>query len=366
VAASDLPLTDFAAVPGAELRAARVLLVEDSDVIRDVSRSLLEAAGIIVEEAADGATAVTMMRENGGRCQLILMDVQMPVLDGIAATRAIRVELGERAPPIIALTAHANQDEKRLCIEAGMCEHLSKPVDPDRLIAAVRRWLAPGAGGEPVASVAHKAYGDAQQALPAVPGFDLNAGLHCVGGKAALLRLQLVRFGATYADVAAQLRGLISVQSYRDAHRVAHTLKGTAATLGGTVIAQNAARVEQLLLPLTGQVAGVPGYLDAALAELDGALQLALPALRGMAAAQPASGPSQVMALSAEMPQSAGAEYQALRELLAGNCYAARKAFAALRGKGWAPTTPTGKPPPPRWMRSILRRRWRVLTRAIP
>jgi two-component system, sensor histidine kinase and response regulator len=333
VAASDLQLASFAAVPRTELRGARVLLVEDSDVIRDVSRSLLEDAGMAVEEAADGATAVAMMRDNGERFQLILMDVQMPVLDGISATRTIRAELGERAPPIIALTAQANEDEKRTCREAGMCDHLTKPVDPDRLIGTMNRWLAPSARGECGSNVAHAAQAETQQVLPAVPGFDLNAGLHCVGGKAALLCSQLVRFGTTYADVTAQLRGLISVQNYRDAHRVAHTLKGAAATLGGTVIAESAARLEQLMLQLAGPVSSVAGPIDAALTELDGALQPALPLLRAMAAAQPDAGPSRVAALSAELPQSEAAEYQALRQLLAGNCYAARKAFAALRGK---------------------------------
>ena len=78
-----------------ELRGARVLLVEDSDIVREVSRSVLEDAGIVVEEAVDGEVAVAMMRENRARCDLILMDVQMPQLDGVAATRLIRADFGD-------------------------------------------------------------------------------------------------------------------------------------------------------------------------------------------------------------------------------------------------------------------------------
>ncbi len=340
VADSDLPLTGTNAVPRTELRGARVLVVDDSDIVRDVSRSLLEDAGIIVEEAADGAAALTLMRENAERCQLILMDVQMPVLDGMAATRAIRGVLGDRTPPIVALTAQATDDERRNCREAGMCDHLTKPVDPQRLIDTVQRWLAPLPGtqqfvpaNEVVASP-REAYG---QALPAVPGFDLQAGLQCVGGKTGLLRSQLARFGATYADAVAQLRQLLQAQAYRDARRLAHTLKGAAATLGGAAIAHSAGQVEQGMLHLAEPVAGVstaalpPAQLDTALWELEAALRQALPALRDLAAAQSGGAPARVAVLDAAMPPALADEYASLRQLLADNCYAARKAFAALR-----------------------------------
>lgn len=340
MAAGDLPLADVAGQPRDGLQGARVLLVDDSDIVRDVTRSLLEDAGIKVDEAADGGAAVSMMSELGARCRLILMDVQMPVLDGIAATRAIRAELGERAPPIIAMTAHATDDERRACREAGMCDHLPKPVDPDQLIVIVKRWLAlsaPGKADAPSANPADGAPAVAQPALPLLPGFDLAAGLSCMGGKTALLRSQLARFGANYAGVMGELRHLVLAQNYRDARRIAHTVKGAAATLGGTAIAQCAGQVEQLMLqrlePAAPTAVGAVGEIDTALRELESALTQALPALRALAQAQSEAAFPPRAPTHTALPQNMAGEYQALRELLAGNCYAARKAFAALRNK---------------------------------
>ena len=325
--------------PVAQLRGARVLVVDDSDVIRDVTRSLLEDAGIIVEEAADGAAAVRLMRENPVRCHLILMDVQMPVLDGIAATRAICAEAGGQPPPIIAVTAHTSDAEKRACHDAGMCDHLRKPLDPVQLIDTLQRWLAPAARtgnagqdaeDQPVVRAA------TPPVLPQVPGFDWTAGLHCVGGNAELLRAMLLRFGSRYAEVVAQLRERMAGQDYREARRIAHTLKGAAATLGGTAIAQSAAPVERLLLQWaeaadTG-VTGPCAQLEASLAGLESALNQALPVMRAMAA-ESTSAHAPAAASSADLPQGDEAEYQALRQLLADNCYAARKAFATLRDR---------------------------------
>jgi HPt (histidine-containing phosphotransfer) domain-containing protein len=145
----------------------------------------------------------------------------------------------------------------------------------------------------------------------------------------------LSRFGANHARVVEQLRALAAAQAYREARRVAHTLKGAAATLGGTVIAQCAEQVEALMLQsdetAAGGVAGSSAQLDAAMSRLQAVMQQALPALGAMGAtiAQTTRAPASPM--SAGMPQSESAEYQALRQLLADNCYAARRAFAALQ-----------------------------------
>ena len=333
------PAADSAATPavGAEARRACVLLVDDSDVVRDVSRALLEGAGVEVDEAHDGAMAVRMVHEQPARYGLILMDVQMPVLDGLAATRLIRDGLGARTPPIVALTAQASEQEKLHCREAGMLDLVPKPVDPQHLVAVLKRWLA-----SPLrAAVAQTDTGttptpaDADDGLPQVPGFDRAAGLSCVGGKAALLRAMLARFGASHAGVVAQLRELAAAGNFREARRVAHTVKGAAATLGGTQIASAAERVERALQPYCeGAPAAASGSVacEAAVAELDRALQQALPALRALHVTDERTA-APAAALAASMPQSEAAAFAALRQLLAGNCYAARKAFAALRDK---------------------------------
>jgi two-component system, sensor histidine kinase and response regulator len=313
--------------PQSDAPRACVLLVDDSDIVRDVSRALLEDAGVMVEEAADGAAALDWLRAHSARCALVLMDVQMPVLDGVAATRALRAELGERAPPVVALTAHTAERERQRCRDAGMCDFLTKPVDPARLNAVLGRWLTPPtrAAGD------HGALPGACEpaaALPAVPGFDLQTGLACVGGNAVLLRALLTRFGARYDGVVTQLRLLLQNSDATQAHRIAHTLKGAAATLGGTAIAEAAARLEVALQPLRAPAAA--RAVD--LSDLENALLRALPVLQALHQA-PVAPSAAAPAASVALPPEAAADYAELRQLLAGNCYAARKAFAVLRDK---------------------------------
>ena len=337
--------SSVSALLNTECRGACVLLVDDSDVVRDVSRAVLEDAGVVVEEAHDGAMAVRLLQAHPARYALVFMDVQMPVLDGLAATRMIQADLGTRMPPIVALTANVSEQEKSRCLAAGMRDHVSKPVDPHQLVAVLNRWLAP-LGGTPQSTPAAPAVAMADRAvppsLPDVPGFDLQAGLHCVGGNVQRLRSLLARFGARYAGVVAELQQLIAFENYHnytEARRLAHTLKGAAATLGGTRIADAAQRVEHALQQRC-EATGNAGPLaePTELTELDTALQQALPALQALYATNVMGEPLPVSAAfnaaaAATIPQSEAAAFEALRQLLAGNCYAARLAFTALRDR---------------------------------
>ena len=118
----------------------RLLLAEDNPINQEVAQALLDATGLVVETADNGAQAVALALSRP--YDLILMDVQMPLMDGLAATRAIRAGLGP-APPIVAMTANAFAEERAACLEAGMDDHLAKPVDPELLYATLQRWLAP-------------------------------------------------------------------------------------------------------------------------------------------------------------------------------------------------------------------------------
>jgi PAS domain S-box-containing protein len=119
---------------------ARVLLAEDEPVNREVSRGLIEDVGLVVDLAEDGAEAVALAQS--GRYDLILMDMQMPNLNGIDATRAIRADSLNTATPILAMTANAFDEDRQACLDAGMDDHIAKPVDPDRLFETLLRWLA--------------------------------------------------------------------------------------------------------------------------------------------------------------------------------------------------------------------------------
>ena len=124
-----------------QIRGARVLLVEDNELNREVALGLLEDAELAIDIAENGQVAVEMVGKNN--YDLVLMDMQMPVMDGIAATRAIRLKPQFQSLPIIAMTANVMESDRERCTEAGMNDHLAKPIDPEALSAALLRWIKP-------------------------------------------------------------------------------------------------------------------------------------------------------------------------------------------------------------------------------
>jgi CheY-like chemotaxis protein len=132
---------------GLGVAGARLLLAEDDPVNQLVTSQVLTQLGFEVDLVADGAAAVEHVRSN--HYALVLMDVQMPVMDGLVATRAIRELPGRQTLPIIAMTANAFEEDRRRCLEAGMNDHVSKPIDPDRFRATLLRALSGHAGREP-------------------------------------------------------------------------------------------------------------------------------------------------------------------------------------------------------------------------
>jgi PAS domain S-box-containing protein len=162
-----------------DLRGAYVLLVEDNEINQQIATELLAQAGVMVEIANNGREAVEKLINVKGRVpyDMVLMDIQMPEMDGYEATRLIKEDSSFSDLPIIAMTSHAITEEKQRCLEAGMSDHIAKPIDQEAMLSTMSRWLKPRMERRlwPSPGV-HSAHGDDRE-IPVIPGVDTENGL---------------------------------------------------------------------------------------------------------------------------------------------------------------------------------------------
>jgi CheY-like chemotaxis protein/HPt (histidine-containing phosphotransfer) domain-containing protein len=209
---------------------ARVLLVEDNEVNRELAEQLLHRAGLAVDVAHDGEEAESMVA--AGDYDLVLMDLQMPRLGGVEASRRIRAQPRPRHLAIVALTANAGPEDRLACADAGVDDFIAKPVDPATLYAVLARWIPARPVGAPAADGAV---------------LDVDSGLRHVGGKPALYRRLLERFAEIHLDDASRLRLALSKGDIDGARLIVHALKAAAATIGAEPVHATAALVERTL-----------------------------------------------------------------------------------------------------------------------
>lgn len=259
------------------LQGAQVLLVDDNELNQQVGRDLLEAAGAQVAVAENGQVALEMLAQRD--YQLVLMDMQMPVMDGLTATRHIRANPRWRELPVLAMTANAMASDREQCLAAGMNAHLAKPIDPDELFALLLQWL-PVAVEQPVLSPGASVLPPVADAVfPAIAGVDVQAGLRRVLNKRAAYEALLRKFIQGQADAAEQTRRLLAEGRLDDAIRALHTLKGTAATIGAESLASQADALEEALQQgrQDAQFASQLAVLEASCAALIVQLQAVVP-----------------------------------------------------------------------------------------
>ena len=282
----------------------RILLVEDNEVNQVVALAHLAQFGCAVEVAADGSIALdNVFARDPDYYAAVLMDVQMPVMDGLAATRAIRRSPRHGSLPIIAMTASTMTDDRADCLASGMNDYVSKPIESHALRAALGRWI----GGDfaeapaPEPPVARPVSGMTVpemtgpemtlsgmtmpgMTMPAISGLDTAAGLRRMMGNAAIYLSLLRKFADRQEPTRREIAELRQTGDREAAERLAHTLKGVAGTIGADFLASRAQRVEAVIRGGAGRP-----EIDAELAKLGEELDALITEVRGKLPPLPAT-----------------------------------------------------------------------------
>ena len=267
-------------------RALRILLVEDNPLNQEVAQALLENNGLVVDLAENGQQALDMAR--GAQYALILMDIQMPEMDGLEATRAIRLLPEHRNTPILAMTANVGDEHREAWLKAGMNDHIAKPVDPMILYSKLRQWLM--LAGSPVDSPEIELIQASEHPL----ALDIAVGLSYVRG-AELYQRQLARFAKDYAGFSVMLTNSIAMDNRREAADLVHKLKGMVRALG---LMELASMVDELDRDLRSQDTETT-VLKSKVAALDWALARGMATINGYLTEA-----SSAMPMAVSLPQS--------------------------------------------------------------
>jgi PAS domain S-box-containing protein len=237
--AGDAPTDTFGQL--VTIKGSRILLVEDNDLNQEVATELLQDAGFIVDLAENGQIALDKIR--AADYDIVLMDMQMPVMDGVAATQEIRKEARFKDLPVVAMTANAMQGDREHCMAAGMNDHVAKPIEPENLWKALLKWIKPQHSTAAAAEVKPQAVQDVD--LPSgIEGLDTVNGLLRVLGKKPLYLSMLRKYVAGQKSVAAEILKALDCNFLETAERHAHTLKSVSGTIGATGLQQLAEKLE--------------------------------------------------------------------------------------------------------------------------
>ncbi|MGH8672956.1 MAG: ATP-binding protein, partial [Burkholderiales bacterium] len=238
------------AAPAAEKRSwaiagASVLLAEDNEINQQIAVELLQSEGVEVDVVSNGADAVSKIRRaKPGAYDAVLMDLQMPEMGGIEATRAIRADAKLNSLPIIAITSHAMSDERQRCLDAGMQDHITKPIDPEALYRALAAWCKPK---NPRRSAAGRKRKPKARPMPSIEGLDTASALKRVSGNRRLYLQLLSQYVEGQSGAARMIRAALDADDRAAAERIAHTVKGVSGNIGADAVHDAADLLEQAI-----------------------------------------------------------------------------------------------------------------------
>ncbi|MEO5362643.1 MAG: response regulator [Magnetococcus sp. DMHC-8] len=311
------------------IRGARVLLVDDIVINLEIAQEFMEGYGLVVTLAGSGQEAIEQVDRHP--FDLLMMDVQMPDMTGLEATRIIRQRHANNDLPIIAMTAHALTEDRERCLAAGMDDYITKPIDPEQLFRRLIRWIRPRAVDHTQALPGQQVDGEEERWLPpTLPGLHLDRALRLVHGNQRLLHHSLAAFVRDHATTAAEIKAAWRAQEPARASRLVHTIKGLAGNLGMMPLHDQAGRLESAFRDGHATDAGMAAFAETLHTVLQGlaglpplAQPLATPLLQGTPDLARFDAQCQVMAhLLAQGDFTAADQLQRLADTLRG-CEAA-------------------------------------------
>jgi len=248
-----------------KIKGARILLTEDNDINQQVATELLEDAGFAVEIACNGKEALEkiLAAESHSTYDIVLMDIQMPVMDGYTATLEIRKTFGPEVIPIVAMTADAMVGVMEKCLKVGMQDFVTKPIDPDELFATLVQWIKPGDystglgsqvadnkdnGIEERTSRIQAAESEQVIEIPDIPGLNIQEALKKVSNKKSLYLSILEKFYVNNQDTCKELIHKVEGNDFETAQRLVHTLKGVSGSIGADAVHEQSKLVEASIL----------------------------------------------------------------------------------------------------------------------
>ena len=227
----------------ARIRGAAILIVEDNEFNQEVIIGLLSEHGFKITIVNNGKEAVEMVNE--GNYDMVLMDMHMPIMDGVAATIEIRKNPRFNQLPIISMTANAMPHDKEKCVVAGMNDHVVKPIYPDDLFRILLKWVKPRYNS--VSFITPMITGQSNEDLPKIEGLETESVLHRIGGRKSIYLNMLRNYVPNQESVSAQLRSALDANDFKTAERIAHTIRGVNANIGASALQEMARELEKMI-----------------------------------------------------------------------------------------------------------------------